>query len=231
MQLDFLQKDLFSGTAEAATPTQQKKPRLAKSAPVSKAPSLFDPLESVLPVDLLSPVANAPTPKKAPKPVAAKVETTPAQALAPAPVVMAVPAAVAHQDQALAEDTAEDKAPGAFKTISEVAGLLGLPQHVLRFWESRFSQIKPLKMRGGRRYYRPDDIEILTTIKHLLYKQGYTIAGAKKAFNQGKTSLVESVRAEAATAPKISDKQRSQLSAIRQELFALRETLKPHLQA
>ncbi len=79
-----------------------------------------------------------------------------------------------------------EKAPNAFKTISEVAELLDVPQHVLRFWESRFPQIKPLKLRGGRRYYRPQDIEVLTTIKHLLYKEGYTIKGAKKAFSHAK---------------------------------------------
>ncbi len=86
-------------------------------------------------------------------------------------------------EEDFADETDLDKAPGAFKTISETATLLNVPQHVLRFWESRFSQIKPLKLRGGRRYYRPEDIDILTTIKNLLYKQGYTIEGAKKAFS------------------------------------------------
>ncbi len=76
-----------------------------------------------------------------------------------------------------------DKAPEAFKTISEAAVILSLPQYVLRFWESKFKQIKPLKMRGGRRYYRPEDIETLQTIKNLLYKEGYTIKGARKAFD------------------------------------------------
>jgi DNA-binding transcriptional MerR regulator len=135
-------------------------------------------------------------------------------------------------------EQADDKAPGAFKTISEVADFLDLPQHVLRFWESRFSQIKPLKLRGGRRYYRPDDIEVLSTIKHLLYKQGYTINGAKKAFSQGKNALIEAMHAEKTqtislpkTAPKISDKQKQQLASIRTELYALRETLRPYTQA
>src|SRR5437870_2795404 len=67
----------------------------------------------------------------------------------------------------------DEKSPDAFKTISEAATSLGVPQHVLRFWEGRFSQIKPLKRSGGRRYYRPEDMQILTTIKQLLYKQGY----------------------------------------------------------
>lgn len=75
----------------------------------------------------------------------------------------------------------EDKVPAAFKTISEAAALLNLPQHVLRFWESRFPQIKPVKRGGGRRYYRPQDIDTLAAIKRLLYKEGYTIKGARKA--------------------------------------------------
>jgi DNA-binding transcriptional MerR regulator len=72
------------------------------------------------------------------------------------------------------------KSPDAFKTISEVAGELDLPQHVLRFWETRFPQIKPMKRGGGRRYYRPDDVDLLKGIRHLLYAQGYTIKGVKK---------------------------------------------------
>ncbi len=75
----------------------------------------------------------------------------------------------------------ESKAHDAFKTISETADMLDLPAHVLRFWESKFGQLKPLKLRGGRRYYRPQDIDTLVTIKQLLYKQGYTIKGARKA--------------------------------------------------
>lgn len=76
-----------------------------------------------------------------------------------------------------------EKSPEAFKTISEAAEELGVEQHVLRFWETKFTQIKPLKRRGGRRYYRPEDMEILHRIRHLLYKQGFTIKGAKKALN------------------------------------------------
>jgi DNA-binding transcriptional MerR regulator len=77
-----------------------------------------------------------------------------------------------------------DKSPDAFRTISEVAKSLDLPQHVLRFWESRFPQIKPLKRRGGRRYYRPDDIELLAAIKQLLYGEGYTIKGVQRLFKE-----------------------------------------------
>ena len=75
----------------------------------------------------------------------------------------------------------KEKAPGALRTISEASELLDIPQHVLRFWETKFSQIKPLKRNGGRRFYRPQDLEILQQIKHLLYAQGYTIKGAQKA--------------------------------------------------
>jgi DNA-binding transcriptional MerR regulator len=77
-----------------------------------------------------------------------------------------------------------DKSADAFRTISEVAGELDLPRHVLRFWETRFPQIKPLKRAGGRRYYRPRDIEILGAIKHLLYVQGYTIKGVQRVFKE-----------------------------------------------
>ncbi len=77
-----------------------------------------------------------------------------------------------------------DKSPDAFRTISEVADELDLPQHVLRFWETRFNQIKPMKRGGGRRYYRPDDIDLLKGIRHLLYDQGYTIKGVQKLLKQ-----------------------------------------------
>lgn len=77
-----------------------------------------------------------------------------------------------------------DKGPDAFRTISEVADDLDLPQHVLRFWETRFSQIKPLKRGGGRRYYRPADVDLLKGIRHLLYEEGYTIKGVQKILRQ-----------------------------------------------
>ena len=77
-----------------------------------------------------------------------------------------------------------DKAPDAFRTISEVAGDLDIPQHVLRFWETRFTQIKPMKRSGGRRYYRPDDVDLLRGIRHLLYSEGYTIRGVKRILKE-----------------------------------------------
>lgn len=77
-----------------------------------------------------------------------------------------------------------NKAPDAFRTISEVAEDLDLPQHVLRFWETRFSQIKPMKRGGGRRYYRPEDINLLKGIRHLLYGEGYTIKGVQRILKE-----------------------------------------------
>ena len=77
-----------------------------------------------------------------------------------------------------------EKSPEAYRTIREVADSLDLPQHVLRFWETRFPQIRPLKRAGGRRYYRPDDIERLRVIRRLLYDEGYTIKGVQKLFKQ-----------------------------------------------
>ncbi len=82
------------------------------------------------------------------------------------------------------------KSPDAFRTISEVAQDLDLPQHVLRFWETRFSQIKPMKRGGGRRYYRPDDVDLLSGIRHLLYDQGYTIKGVQKILKEQGVSYV-----------------------------------------
>lgn len=77
-----------------------------------------------------------------------------------------------------------DKAPDAFRTISEVADDLDVPQHVLRFWETRFSQIKPMKRSGGRRYYRPDDVALLRGIRRLLYGEGYTIRGVQRILRE-----------------------------------------------
>ncbi len=77
-----------------------------------------------------------------------------------------------------------DKAPDAFRTISEVADDLDIPQHVLRFWETRFAQIKPMKRSGGRRYYRPDDVDLLKGIRRLLYGEGYTIRGVQRILKE-----------------------------------------------
>lgn len=86
-----------------------------------------------------------------------------------------------------------DKAPDAFRTISEVAEDLDLPQHVLRFWETRFSQIRPMKRGGGRRYYRVDDVELLRGIRHLLYGEGYTIRGVQRILKDHGIKFVQGV--------------------------------------
>jgi DNA-binding transcriptional MerR regulator len=92
------------------------------------------------------------------------------------------------------------KAPDAFRTISEVAEELDLPQHVLRFWETRFPQIKPMKRGGGRRYYRPDDVELLKGIRHLLYDHGYTIKGVQKLLkNNGNKFVAAAASGDLAT--------------------------------
>jgi DNA-binding transcriptional MerR regulator len=88
-----------------------------------------------------------------------------------------------------------EKAPDAFRTISEAAEDLGLEQHVLRFWETRFAQIKPLKRGGGRRYYRPDDVEFLRGLKHLLHDERYTIKGVQKIIkDQGVKAVITAGR-------------------------------------
>jgi DNA-binding transcriptional MerR regulator len=86
-----------------------------------------------------------------------------------------------------------DKAPDAFRTISEVADEIDVPQHVLRFWESRFSHIRPMKRGGGRRYYRPDDIDLLRGIRHLLYGEGYTIRGVQRILREHGGAFVQNV--------------------------------------
>jgi DNA-binding transcriptional MerR regulator len=98
-----------------------------------------------------------------------------------------------------------NKAPDAFRTISEVADDLDLPQHVLRFWESRFPQIRPMKRGGGRRYYRPEDIDLLRGIRHLLYGEGYTIRGVQRILREQGLRTVQSVgQGRAVTLPEPS---------------------------
>lgn len=85
------------------------------------------------------------------------------------------------------------KSPNAFRTISEVADELHIPQHVLRFWETKFPQVKPLKRGGGRRYYRPDDIALLRRVSDLLYIQGYTIKGVQRLLREGGGKLSDDI--------------------------------------
>ncbi len=104
-------------------------------------------------------------------------------------------------EAALAVEIGEDpgarvkvkKAPNAFRTISEVADELHIPQHVLRFWETKFPQVRPMKRGGGRRYYRPDDIALLRRISDLLYIQGYTIKGVQRLLREGGGLLSEDI--------------------------------------
>ena len=95
----------------------------------------------------------------------------------------------------------DHKAPDAFRSISEVADELDLPQHVLRFWESRFRDIKPMKRGGGRRYYRPDDVNLLRGIRHLLYGEGYTIRGVQRILREQGARFVQVVWQEGAPQP------------------------------
>jgi DNA-binding transcriptional MerR regulator len=95
------------------------------------------------------------------------------------------------------------KAPTAFRTISEVAEDLNIPQHVLRFWETKFPQLKPLKRGGGRRYYRPEDIALLRRIGDLLYTQGYTIKGVQRLLREGGLDAPDIPEPEAESAPEI----------------------------
>ena len=100
----------------------------------------------------------------------------------------------AEEGSASAEPRARvRKAPNAFRTISEVADDLHIPQHVLRFWETKFPQVKPLKRGGGRRYYRPDDIALLRRISGLLYIQGYTIKGVQRLLREGGGQLSDDI--------------------------------------
>lgn len=127
------------------------------------------------------------------------------------------------------------KSATAFRTISEVGRELDIPQHVLRFWETKFSQIKPLKRGGGRRYFRPEDIVLLRRIRDLLYTEGYTIRGVQRLFRE---SGVKEVLREAnqdqpapnagtkdASTSGLADGARAELEEILHELVSLRQML------
>ena len=126
------------------------------------------------------------------------------------------------------------KSPGAFRTISEVSNALEVPPHVLRFWETKFPQIKPLKRGGGRRYYRPEDVSLLRQIRQLLYNDGYTIKGVQRLLKEG--ALKNTVQSGVVTAsepneqkrPKnstTSSQEKAALRSIADELQALRKLL------
>lgn len=114
------------------------------------------------------------------------------------------------------------KSAGAFRTISEVADELGVEQHVLRFWETKFSQIKPLKRGGGRRYYRPEDVELLKNIYNLLYQEGYTIKGVQKLLSNTRGNL--GARGEGNIA-KAVQKNKAELQSMLDELKSMRKLI------
>jgi DNA-binding transcriptional MerR regulator len=128
------------------------------------------------------------------------------------------------------------KSAAAFRTISEVAGELDVAQHVLRFWESKFPQVRPLKRGGGRRYYRPEDVDMLRQIRSLLYEEGYTIKGAQKLLkgqrrplgNDGEVGADAPAEREVRSRPPLEllPEVRDRLLELREELVALREALR-----
>ena len=120
-----------------------------------------------------------------------------------------------------------DKASDAFKTISEVSTELDVPPHVLRFWETKFASLRPLKRSGGRRYYRPDDVAMIIKIRDLLYKEGFTIKGAQRFLKSNKVGAPSDIKPAAAnfrTTPDLLAVQvllqtaRKRLSDVRQQL-------------
>ncbi len=133
-----------------------------------------------------------------------------------------------------------EKSSSAFRTISEVAQDLDVPQHVLRFWETRFTQIRPLKRGGGRRYYRPEDVALLRLIRELLYDEGYTIKGVQKLMREGalkqRLAQLEAEQLAEQASPAMeapgasaADPLRQQLRTILAELETLRDRLRAAL--
>ena len=116
------------------------------------------------------------------------------------------------------------KSAEAFRTISEAAAELDVPQHVLRFWETRFPQLKPLKRAGGRRYYRPEDIALLRRVRSLLYSEGYTIRGVQKLLREGKSEAAPAPPPP--PAPKLGPEARAALRDIVAELESARAQLR-----
>lgn len=152
-------------------------------------------------------------------------------------MVMTVPPTLAPP---AAGDARSQKSSAAFRTISEVADELDVAQHVLRFWESKFPQVRPLKRGGGRRYYRPEDVDLLRQIRSLLYDEGYTIKGAQKLLRARRAARIPAVEAErhgaaAIAAPAVEPGRSAGLAEIqaepelaadtRQQLHELREEL------
>ena len=124
-----------------------------------------------------------------------------------------------------------DKAPDAFRTISEVADELEVPQHVLRFWESRFHEIRPMKRGGGRRYYRPDDVDLLRGIRHLLYGEGYTIRGVQRILKEQGRNLCRTSgsRARRSRRPPLKRRREGSRSTVRNGKKARMAPTKAHV--
>lgn len=119
------------------------------------------------------------------------------------------------------------KAPNAFRTISEVADDLHIPQHVLRFWETKFPQVNPLKRGGGRRYYRPDDITLLRRIADLLYTQGYTIKGVQRLLREGGGQLSDDIPPPTADERAAAEAEKAGLSRVDPTLIPGLELVSP----
>ena len=120
------------------------------------------------------------------------------------------------------------KSPGAFRTISEVAEDLDLPAHVLRFWETKFSQVHPLKRGGGRRYYRPEDVQLLSHIRSLLYDEGYTIKGVQKLMREGNLKKSDLAPSPSDMASFEVNSLKAELQDAIDELEALRAEINTH---
>ena len=119
------------------------------------------------------------------------------------------------------------KSAAAFRTISEVSKVLDVPQHVLRFWETKFPQVKPLKRGGGRRYYRPEDVDLLRRIRDLLYSEGYTIKGVQRLLREGgERDDHEDEAGESSQEPDRLGRQREKLTEILESLVDLRNQLR-----
>lgn len=125
---------------------------------------------------------------------------------------------------------ADGKDEGALRTIGEVSDALGIKQHVLRYWEQQFPMLKPLKRSGGRRYYRPSDVELVGTIDRLVNSEGYTLKGAKSAIREGKAAASKPSLAEQASSV-ISVAANTEMPEILPELKAIRSRLAAALEA
>ncbi|MFL2654471.1 MAG: MerR family transcriptional regulator [Alphaproteobacteria bacterium] len=132
----------------------------------------------------------------------------------------------------LTKNLSTNKSSEAFRTIREVAEIIDVPQHVLRFWESKFRQVNPLKRGGGRRYYRPDDVILIKRIKKLLYDDGYTIKGVQKLLNESKNKndlLVKKSSIKTVSDTKISNTEsgvdKEKLKEVLQELQELKRLI------